>query len=55
MFRILRFALTNSTIAGTLVILLFTGGLSTIIFFLSWLVYRDRYGISVADYFRIFF
>jgi len=55
MFRIFRFALTNNTIGGTLVILLFTGGLSTIVFFLSWLVYRDRYGISLEDYIRIFF
>jgi len=55
MLGALKIAFGNSTVAGTIVILLFTGGMSAVVFFLSWLVYRDRYGISFGDYFQIFF
>jgi len=53
--KILRSVFANSVVAGTLFILLFSGGFSFIILLLTWLVYRERYGITLLDYFRIVF
>ncbi len=55
MIKTLRLLLGNDIVGGTLAILLFSVGFSSIIFVLSWLVYRDRYGIQFLEYFRFVF
>ena len=42
-------------VGGTLMIGLFSVGFSLIVFLLSWLVYRDRYGIALLDYIQLVF
>ncbi len=55
MLRTLRLVFANNVVSGTLLILLFVGGFSFIVFLLTWLIYRDLYGITLLGYFRLFF
>ena len=55
LLKALRLALANSVVSGTLLILLFSGGFSFIVLLLSWLIYRDRYGITLLEYFQFLF
>ena len=53
--KALRLVFANQVVGGTLMIALFSVGFSFIVFLLSWLVYRDRYGIALLDYIRLVF
>jgi len=53
--RFLRLALANNVVYGTLLVLLFSGGITFVFFYLSWLGHRDNYGITFVEYVRLFF
>ncbi len=55
LLRALRLVFANGVVLGTLLILLFSGGFSFFILLLSWIVYRDRYGITLLEYFQFLF
>lgn len=55
MLKILRRVFSNSVVSGTLLILLFSVGFTSIFFVLSWLIYRDLYGITFLGYIEFVF
>jgi len=55
LLRFLKALLCNHVFLGSLSILTFCAALALAGALLSWLVYRDQYGISLADFFRLMF
>jgi hypothetical protein len=53
--KIVRAVVLSDVVISTLLILLVTGSMSMGVFFLSWLIYNERHGISLADYSRLVF
>ena len=55
MLRFLQALLRSQILIGSFGILAFCAALGLIMFMLSWPYYRDQYGISLADYFKLMF
>ncbi|MDE0451798.1 MAG: hypothetical protein OXI90_08515 [Gammaproteobacteria bacterium] len=55
LLRFLKALLFNHVLIGSISILTFCAALALAGAMLSWLVYRDQYGISLADFFRLMF
>ncbi len=53
--KILRALLLSDVMITTFAILIYCLVASTGLFFLSWAVYNERYGIGVRDYFLMVF
>ncbi len=53
--RFLRALLCNQIVIGSFLILAFCLALALAGAVLSWMHYRDQYGIGLADYFRLIF
>ena len=47
--------LCNQVLIGSFLILAFCVGLALFMAVLSWLNYRNQYGISLADFFKLVF
>ena len=47
--------LRSQILVGSFAILAFCAALGLLFFVLSWFHYRDQYGISLADFFRLMF
>ena len=55
LLRVLKALVCNQVFMGSLAILAFCLALGLAGAVLSWLHYRDQYGISLADFFRLMF
>ena len=55
LLRFLKALLCNYVLLGSLSILTFCAALALAGALLSWLVYRDQYGIGLADFFKLMF
>ena len=55
LLRFLKAVLCNQVLIGSFAILAFCLALGLAGAVLSWLHYRDQYGISLADFFRLIF
>ena len=53
--RLLRALLDTDVVVATLIILIATLLIAFVSFYLAWLNYEDRYGISFMDFVRITF
>lgn len=53
--RFLKALLRNQILIGSVLILAFCLALALAGAILSWMHYRDQYGISLADFFRLIF
>ena len=55
MLKFIKALLCNQVMIGSFFILAFCVGLALFMAVLSWLNYRDQYGISLADFFELLF
>ena len=53
--KLMKALLCNQVMIGSFFILAFCVGLALLMAVLSWLNYRDQYGISLADFFKLVF
>ena len=53
--RLLRVFFKSDLMVTTLAILFYTGFMCVVMFFLTWAVYNERYGITVGDVFLLAF
>jgi len=53
--RLLRVFFKSDLMVTTLAILFYTGFMCVVMFFLTWAVYNERYGITVGDFFLLAF
>ena len=55
MLKFMKALLCNQVLIGSFFILAFCAALALLMAVLSWLNYRDQYGISLADFFKLVF
>ena len=55
MLKFIKALLCNQVLIGSFFILAFCVALALIMSVLSWLHYRDQYGISLTDFFELLF
>ena len=55
MLRFMQALLRSQILIGSIGILAFCAALGLAVFVLSWPYYRDNYGISLADFFKLMF
>lgn len=55
MLRFLLALVRSQILIGSFAILAFCTALGLLVFVLSWFNYRDQYGISLADFFKLMF